>query len=139
MAISVLGLARAFRALVLAEPGTAERAVADAMRAHPAWTSGTTRPERALMAAVPGLLMKPGADGVDGFALADGRAAAVKIEDGAARGRIPVSIALLRLLGVQSVPGADEQVLAELARTPVTGGGKVVGEIRPAAWLLAST
>ena len=101
MAISVAGLARAFRAVVLAEPGTAERAVADAMRAYPEWTSGTTRPERALMRAVPGLLLKSGADGVEGFALADGRAGAFKIEDGAARGRVPVTVALLRLLGAE--------------------------------------
>src|SRR6202035_829027 len=49
LAISATGLARAFRALVLAEPGTPERRVADAMRAYPAWTSGTHRPERQLM------------------------------------------------------------------------------------------
>ena len=53
------------------------------MRAYPDWTSGTTRPERQLMEAVPGLLLKGGAEGVDGFALADGRAGAFKIEDGA--------------------------------------------------------
>jgi L-asparaginase II len=129
-AISVAGLARAFRAVVLAEPGTAERAVADAMRAYPEWTSGTTRPERALMQAVPGLLLKSGADGVEGFALADGRAAAFKIEDGAARGRVPVTVALLRRLDAEQVPGADLAGLAELATSPVYGGGQVVGEIR---------
>ena len=75
-AISVLGLARAFRAVVTAADGTPERKVADAMRAYPEWTSGTTRSERLLMDAVPGLLLKGGAEGVDGFALADGRAAA---------------------------------------------------------------
>ena len=48
-----------------AEPGTPERRVADAMRAYPDWTSGTHRPERALMAAVPGLLLKAGAEGVE--------------------------------------------------------------------------
>ena len=112
MAISVAGLARAFRSVVLAEPGTAERAVADAMRAYPEWTSGTTRPERALMAAVPGLLLKSGADGVEGFALADGRSAAFKIEDGAARGRVPITVALLRRLGAEELPGADLTVLA---------------------------
>jgi L-asparaginase II len=138
MAISALGLARAFRAVVRAERGTPERAVADAMRAYPEWTSGTTRPERALMAAVPGLLVKSGADGVEGFALADGRAAAFKIEDGAARGRVPVSVAVLGLLGAQNEPGADVSTLAGLAQTPVTGGGQVVGEIRAAAWLRAA-
>jgi len=130
MAISVTGLARAFRAVVLAEPGTAERAVADAMRAYPAWTSGTTRPEHALMAAIPGLLLKSGADGVEGFALADGRAGAFKIDDGAARGRVPVTVALLRELGAQAEPGADVDALASLGSSPVYGGGQVVGEIR---------
>jgi L-asparaginase II len=136
MAISVAGLARAFRAVVLAEPGTAERAVADAMRAYPEWTSGTTRPERALMQAVPGLLLKSGAEGVEGFALADGRSGAFKIEDGAARGRVPVTVALLRRLGAEALPGADLTVLAELATSPIYGGGRVVGEIRTAAQLL---
>ncbi len=136
MAISVAGLARAFRAVVIAEPGTAERAVADAMRSYPEWTSGTTRPERALMRAIPGLLLKSGADGVEGFALADGRAGAFKIEDGAARGRVPVTVALLRRLGAESVPGADVAALAELATGPVYGGGQVVGEIRASSQLL---
>ncbi len=133
MAISVTGLARAFRAMVLAEPGTAERAVADAMRAYPQWTSGTSRPERALMAAIPGLLLKSGAEGVEGFALADGRAGAFKTEDGAARGRVPVTVRLLRELGAQTEPGADVDALAALATSPVYGGGQVVGEIR-ATW-----
>jgi L-asparaginase II len=130
LAISVLGLARAFRAVVTAADGSPERKVADAMRAYPQWTSGTTRPERLLMEAVPGLLLKGGAEGVDGFALADGRAGGVKIEDGAARGRVPVTVALLRALGAGNEPGADTAKLAELATTPVLGGGRVVGEIR---------
>jgi len=84
-ALTLTGVARAFRALVLAAPGTPERRVADAMRAYPEWTSGTGRDERRLMDAVPGLLVKGGAEGVDAFALADGdgvRAGAVKIDDG---------------------------------------------------------
>jgi len=132
LAISVTGLARAFRSVVLAQPGTPERTVADAMRAHPDWTSGTTRPERALMTAVPGLLLKSGAEGVEGFALADGRAGAFKTDDGAARGRVPVTVGLLRELGAEAVPGADLAALAGLAASPVYGGGQVVGEIRAA-------
>ncbi len=130
LAISATGLARAFRALVLAEPGTPERRVADAMRAYPAWTSGTHRPERQLMEAVPGLLIKAGAEGVDAFALADGRAAAIKIEDGSQRARTPITVAMLRELGADRVPGADLATLAELATAPVTGGGRLVGEVR---------
>lgn len=137
LATSVLGLARAFRAVVLAPSGTPERRVADAMRAYPEWTSGSARPERALMAAVPGLLVKSGAEGVEGFALADGRAGAFKIEDGAARGRVPVTVALLRRLGAAAEPGTDRAVLESLATSPVTGGGRVVGEVRAARRLLA--
>lgn len=130
-AISPAGLARAFRALVLAAPGSEPRRVADAMRANPAWTSGTRRPEAAMVGAVPGLLMKSGADGVCAFALADGRAAAVKFEDGAQRGVPPLMASLLLdMVAGGQVPGADESVLKSLATTAVLGGGAQVGEIR---------
>ena len=129
-AISLTGLARAFGALVRAEPGSPERRVADAMRAHPAWTSGSTRPERILMAAVPGLLLKSGAQGVEALALADGRAAAFKIDDGAREARTTVTVALLRALGAGAEPSTGTDALADLARPPVLGGGRVVGEIR---------
>ncbi len=123
-ALTLGGVARAFRALVLAEPGTPERKVADAMRKFPAWTSGTKRDENRLMTAIPGLMLKAGAEGVDAFALADGSAAAVKIDDGNARARTPVTVAVLAMLGAQ--PPAD------LATTTVTGGGNPVGVIRAA-------
>ena len=129
MAISVTGLARAFRAIVLAGTGSAERRVADAMRAHPDWTSGTARPERALMEAVPGLLLKSGAEGVQGFALADGQAGAIKIDDGGQRPVPAIAVALLQRLGAVRVPGADGAALDQLAVTPVTGGGRVVGQV----------
>src|SRR5215472_10000117 len=137
--ISLIGLARAFRAMVLAEPGTAERRVADAMRANPTWTSGTTRPEAAMVGAVPGLLMKSGAEGVCAFGLADGRAGAVKFDDGAQRAVPPVMAELLaRLLAAEperaaapAGPVPDLAVLDGLTRTSVTGGGVPVGEIRP--------
>jgi L-asparaginase II len=129
-ALSLTGLARAMRAMTQAEPGSAERKVADAMRAHPDWTSGTTRPERALMAAVPGLLLKSGAEGVEGFALADGRAVAFKIEDGAARARPPLTVALLRTLGVAAGADVDSAALDRIAAPAVVGGDSVVGKIR---------
>lgn len=123
-ALSLEGLARAFRALVTAAPGSPERRVADAMRVYPEWTSGTARPERALMAGLPGSLVKSGAEGVDAFALPDGRAGAVKIEDGGARARVPVTVAALRVLGVTAA------ALDTLGRVPVYGGGLSVGEVR---------
>jgi L-asparaginase II len=129
-ALSLAGVARALRVLVTAPAGTPERRVADAMRAHPDWTSGSRRPERALMAAVPGLLVKSGAEGVEGLALADGRAAAFKIEDGASRARPAVTVAVLRRLGVTSEPGADDAVLDQIAHVPVLGGEQEVGAVR---------
>ncbi len=128
-ALSLTGVARALRVLVTAPAGTAERRVADAMRAHPDWTSGTRRPERALMAAVPGLLVKSGAEGVEGLALADGRAAAFKLDDGASRARPPVTVALLRWLGVAGGPGAAA-ALDQVAHVPVLGGEREVGVVR---------
>jgi L-asparaginase II len=129
-ALSLTGLARAFQAMVTAPPATPERKVADAMRAYPEWTSGTTRPERALMTAVPGLLVKSGAEGVDGLALADGRAVAVKVEDGATRALPPVAVALLGRLGVATGPAAAATALDEIAHVPVIGGEQTVGWIR---------
>jgi L-asparaginase II len=128
--ISVTGLARAFRAMVLAEPGSPERRVADAMRANPVWTSGTTRAEAAMVAAVPGVLIKGGAEGVCAFALADGRAGAVKFDDGAQRAA-PVIVAALLAELVGDEAGVDLAVLAEIAGPPTTGGGVPVGELRP--------
>ena len=129
-ALSLTGLARALRVLVTAPASTLERRVADAFRAHPDWTSGSRRPERALMAAVPGLLVKSGAEGVEGLALADGRAAAFKLEDGASRARPAVTVAVLRHLGVASEPGVDRAALDQIARVPVFGGEQEVGVVR---------
>ncbi|MFF4773286.1 asparaginase [Microtetraspora fusca] len=122
--VSMVGVVRAFRSFTLADEGTPERRIADAMRAHPEWTSGTVRPEAALMRALPGLMVKAGAEAFDAFAFADGRAAAVKIEDGGDRARVPVTVAALRALGL------DAPELDELATSPLLGGGRQVGEIR---------
>jgi L-asparaginase II len=124
-ALTLAGLAHAFRSMALAAPGTPERRVAEAMLAHPAWVSGTNRDERKLMNAVPGLLVKGGAEGVVAFAFTDGRAGALKIDDGMARGRIPVLVATVRLLGTV--------VPEEFATVPVTGGDAVVGAVRAVA------
>jgi L-asparaginase II len=120
-ALTLGGLARAYRTLVLSAAGTPERRVADAMRRYPQWTSGTDRDERKLMDAVPGLLVKGGAEGVTAFAFADGRSGAVKVDDGMARGWTPVTVAALRLLGAV-VPD-------ELATVPVMGGEAEAGAV----------
>jgi L-asparaginase II len=124
---SLTALARGFRRLVSAPPPTYERLVADTIRADPQLVAGTGADDTLLMAGVPGLLAKGGAEGVVAVALADGSAVAIKIEDGGMRARMPVLVSALRRLGV------DAPVLEELATVPVLGGGVRVGEVR-AAW-----
>ncbi|MFJ7628407.1 asparaginase [Streptomyces sp. NPDC097595] len=126
MAVSLVGLARAFRGFVTAEPGTAERRVADAMRAHPEYVAGTRRPDTWLMREVPGTLSKMGAEAVQAVALADGRALAFKIDDGSTRALGPVLARALGLLGI------DAPVVGRIGRAPLLGGGAEVGEIRAA-------
>ena len=118
------GLARAFRTLILAAPGSPERRVVDAVRAYPEYASGSTRDEAELIRAVPGLFGKGGAEGCYAAALPDGRAVALKLEDGAARARPVVMAAVLERLGVHA------DVVRQQAHAPVYGGGRVVGEIR---------
>lgn len=122
-ALSLTGLARAFLRLVDAAPGTPERRVADAMRAHPRLVAGTGVADSVLMAEVPGLLAKGGAEGVVAVAVPGAGAVALKIEDGAMRARQPVLASALRRVGV-AVPAIPE---------PVLGGGRTVGEVR-ATW-----
>jgi L-asparaginase II len=119
-AFSLSALARAFRRLVEAEPGSPERRVADEMRAHPDLVAGTGADDTVLMRAVPGLLAKGGAEGVVAVAVPGVGAVAVKIEDGGMRARTPVLLDELRRLGV-AVPVLEELVL---------GGGEPVGEVR---------
>ncbi|MET0422459.1 MAG: asparaginase [Actinoplanes sp.] len=120
LAVSLTGLAEAFRRLVEAEPGTPERRVADKMRAHPELVAGTGADDTVLMRAVPGLLVKGGAEGVVAAAVPGRGAIALKIEDGAQRPRTPVLLDELSRLGVE-VP---------LIRELVLGGGDPVGEVR---------
>lgn len=129
LSTSLVGLARAFRVLALAPDG-AERRIADAIREHPAWVSGTRRDELALLTAIPGAIGKMGAEASHVVALADGRAFALKIDDGAARARPVVLAAALRRSGVDEEPGVDGVALRRTGEAPLLGGGRVVGEIR---------
>ncbi|GII58686.1 asparaginase [Planotetraspora thailandica] len=121
--LSLEGLARAVQALVLADPGTAPRAVADAMREHPEYVGGTGHVNTSLMVALPGAVAKGGAEGVLVVALASGHAAAVKVIDGSPRATTAIALATLR------AAGGDVASAAEFATVPVLGGGIPVGEI----------
>lgn len=123
---SLVGLARAFSRLA-----TSDGVVAAAMRSHPVMVSGTTRDELALHQAVPGLIGKAGAESCYAVALPDGRAWALKIDDGAARARPVVMVAALTRSGVVSEEGVDADAVREIGRHVLLGGGAPVGEIRP--------
>ena len=124
LAISLLALARAFSRAVQADEGAPERLVADAMRGFPSYVGGTDRDVTVLMDGVPGLLLKDGAEGVLAGALADGRAFALKVDDGGERPRPLVAVALLRSLGIEA------DVLDRYDVLPHLGGGVRVGEVR---------
>jgi L-asparaginase II len=126
---SLTGLARAFARLATATD-LAGRRVAEAIRRHPAYVSGTRRDERALLAAMPGAIAKAGAEGCYALALPDGRAAALKFDDGAARARPVVMAALLHRLGWDAGPDVDTAAVRRTGEAPLLGGGAVVGEVR---------
>jgi L-asparaginase II len=129
LALSPVALARAYQRAVCGPPASAERRVADAMRAWPQQVSGEGRFVTEAMRAVPGLLVKDGAEGVCAGALPDGTAFAFKIEDGAARAVPVVACAVLRWLGVTA------SALDSLGEAPLLGGGRLVGEVRAAPGL----
>ncbi len=131
LALSLSGLARAFLACVDAAPDAEPRRVADAMRAHPELVSGTGRDDARLMRTIPGLLSKVGAEGVIAVAIPGAGAVALKIDDGAARARMP---ALMPALGVLGVAAAE---LDEIAEVALLGGGRSVGSVRALPGALA--
>ncbi len=135
LSASLLGLARAFRLLARGEgvSGAADleaARVADAIRDHPAYVSGTGRDEVRLLRAVPGMIAKLGAEACYVAALPDGRAWALKVDDGGDRARPVVMAAALLRDGLGEEAGVDRAVLESLARMELVGGGRPVGDVR---------
>jgi L-asparaginase II len=129
LSASLTGLARGFRVLAVADAGP-ERRVADAIRSHPAYVSGTDRDERALLTAIPGAIGKAGAEACYAVALPDGRAFALKADDGHPRVRPVLMAAALRRSKVDTEPGVDTEAVRATGQVDVLGGGTPVGEIR---------
>jgi len=123
-AMSLLGLARAFRSIADGSAGAAGDAVYTAMTAHPDMVGGRMRDVTLFMQHVPRLMAKDGADGVFAAALPDGRAVALKIADGGDRARPPVMVAALRALGV------DVAAVEPLVQERIMGHGRQVGLVR---------
>jgi L-asparaginase II len=127
---SLVGLARGFAALATATEGSRHQ-VAEAIRAHPAMVSGTQRDELTLLTAIPGAIGKAGAESCYAVALPDGRAFALKIDDGATRARPVVMAAALRRSGVDVEPGVDTEAVHSTGVHALLGGGEPVGVVRP--------
>ena len=125
MALSLPALARLSQNAVLSEAGTPARTVADAFRAHPEYVGGTRRDVTHFMQRIPGLLAKDGAEGVYTASFADGRAIALKMEDGSDRGRNAAMAGILVLMGV------GPELVKEYLDQPLLGGGRVVGSVYP--------
>lgn len=123
-AMSLLGLARAFRNIATGAAGPAGDQVYTAMTAHPEMVGGQERDVTLFMRHVPGLMAKDGADGVFAAALPDGRTVALKIADGGDRARPPVMVAALQALGI------DTTAVAPLVEERIMGHGRQVGVVR---------
>jgi len=135
LSTSLVGLARAFRRLALGvdgsdRPDPASERVANAIRRFPAYVSGTHRDERLLLEAIPGAIGKAGAESCYAIALPDGRAFALKTDDGAPRVRPVLMAEALRRSGVDTEPGVDGAVVRATGLVELLGGGLPVGEIR---------
>ncbi len=129
LSTSLTGLAQAFRTLSIAESGP-ERRVADAIRDHPEFTSGSRRDEATLLRAIPGAVGKAGAESCHAIGLRDGRAVALKTDDGAPRVRPVLVAAALGRLDISGMAGVDLAAVAETGRLDLLGGGRPVGLVR---------
>jgi L-asparaginase II len=130
LSTSLVGLAQAFRTMSLAQDEPEAR-VANAFRNHPEFASGTRRDEAKLLRAIPGAIGKAGAESCYAVGLPDGRAVALKTDDGAPRVRPALMAAALRRMGVDREAGVDGDAVRATGVVPLLGGGRPVGEIRP--------
>lgn len=119
--ISMMGLARAIRAITLSDKSHHQE-VLSASRTFPEMVAGEERLTTEMMREVPGLYMKDGAEAVAVVSLPDGRTLLIKVSDGSLRPLRTLVRAGLTRLGVTTLH-EEEKVL---------GGNKVVGFLRAA-------
>ncbi len=117
--ISLLGLARAVRAITISTDPVHQEVLA-AARAFPEMVAGLGRLTTEIMREIPGLFVKEGAEGVEIASLPDGRTFVFKITDGSKRAFPAIVSAALSLFGVRH----------EIKVEKVLGGGEEVGVIR---------
>lgn len=123
--LTLIGLARAFRAIATGAAGPDAERISRAMSEHPEMVGGPRRDVSLLMRGVRGLVAKDGAEGVFAVALPDGRAVALKVADGANRARPPLMRSALVGLGVD-ISKVDPEAFSSV----ILGHGAPVGEVR---------
>ena len=98
------------------------------MMAHPYLVAGRDRSDTLIMGEVPDVVSKVGAEALHCAGIASsGIGVAVKIDDGGDRAAAPALLRSLELLG--AVTAEHLQHLGSVARPPVLGGGRPVGEL----------
>lgn len=117
--ITLLGLARAIRSLTISDDRV-HQSVVDACRAFPEMVAGPHRTTTRFMQNYPGVFMKSGAESVMVASVPDGRSFAYKVNDGGMRPQRALTVAGLKLLGVNSGDELEK----------VYGGDTIVGCIR---------
>lgn len=117
--ISVAGLARAMRAITISTDAS-HQSVMQASRTYPQMVAGVGRLTTQMIAGVPGLYLKDGAEAVEVATMIDGRTLVFKVADGSLRPFRVLVHAGLAKLGIAS-PYEVENVL---------GGNTVIGTIR---------
>ncbi len=125
---TLAGLARAFGRIASSSDPVLVT-VARSMNRHSEMVGGEGRDVTRLMAALPGVVAKDGAEGVYAVGLPDGRGVALKVLDGSQRPRPVVMSAVLARIGVV------HPVLDEIGHVPVLGHGRPVGTVEVAVGL----
>ena len=117
--ISLLGLARAIRAMTISTDPV-HQSVVSACRSFPEMVAGPGRMSTLYMNKYPGLFMKSGAESIMVASVPDGRTFAYKVNDGSLRPRNSITLAGMRLIGINTQESSEN----------VFGGENVVGSIR---------
>ena len=117
--ISLIGLARAIRSLTISTDPVHQRVV-QACRDFPEMVAGPDRMSTIFMKKFPGLFMKSGAESIMVASVPDGRTFAYKVNDGGVRPRLALTVAGLKLLGIETNDESEKTY----------GGDQVVGSIR---------
>lgn len=118
--ISVMGLARAIRAITLSTQSH-HQDVLSASRSFPEMVAGAERLTTQMMHEVPGLYIKDGVEAVEVASLPDGRTLVFKVSDGSLRPFRTLVNAGLARLGVET----------SFQEEKIFGGDKVIGSLRP--------